>query len=175
MFRKCLVVAVILLFIGVAFASSINAGKCFYNHGAGDACLDDSDLVCWGELTWTDVQPGETVNGKFYLRNAGITGDLHWEISEWPEWGTWDFGSYFPKIPPGGYWIAFVNVTAPDQENETFTGYVKVINKNNASDFCIIDVSLATPVSQFQSNQQIPRFMQSIIERYPVMRQVLGL
>ena len=61
------------------------------------------------------------------------------------------------------------------QEEQTFTGEIKIINSENSSDFCIIDVSLATPVSQFQSNQQIPRFMQSIIERYPILRQLLGL
>jgi len=53
--------------------------------------------------------------------------------------------------------------------------WVKIVNSEHPNDFCIIDVSLATPVNQFQSNQQIPRFLQSIIERYPVMRQVIGL
>ncbi len=65
--------------------------------------------------------------------------------------------------------------TSPDEQEETFTGEIKIINSENVSDFCIIDVSLATPVSQFQSNQHIPRFLRSIIERYPVLRQVLGL
>ncbi len=53
--------------------------------------------------------------------------------------------------------------------------WVKIVNSENPNDFCIIDVSLATPVGQVQGNQQIPRFLRSIIERYPVMRQVLGL
>ena len=66
-------------------------------------------------------------------------------------------------------------ITVDDEPEETFTGEIKIVNCENSSDFCIIDVSLATPVSQFQSNQQIPRFLQSIIERYPIMRQVLGL
>ena len=105
--------------------------------------LPPSDLYCWGNLTWIDVQPGETVNGEFWIRNKGGF-DLYWEITEWPEWGIWDFGSYFPKIPPGGLWIVFVNVTAPTQENATFAGHVKVVNKNNASDYAIINASLAT-------------------------------
>jgi hypothetical protein len=122
------------------------------NHGASSegpvwcftTAINYADLECWGDLTWSDVEPGETVNGQFWMQNIGGQGDLYWQIEEWPSWGIWDFGSYFPKIPPGGHWIVFVNVTAPNKGNETFTGYVKVVNKGNASDFGIINVSLTT-------------------------------
>lgn len=122
------------------------------NHGASSegpiwcftTVINDADLECWGDLTWSDVEPGETVYGQFWIQNSGRQGDLYWWIEEWPSWGIWDFGSYFPKIPPGCHWIVFVNVTAPNQENETFTGHVKVVNKNNASDFGIINASLTT-------------------------------
>ena len=142
--RKKAVILTIFFSIGIAVAPGTNASPSFCNLDEGNASLDDSDLFCWGELVWSDVQPGETVHGRFYLRNEGEQSDLYWEITEWPEWGIWDFGSFFPKIPPGGLWIVFVNVTAPNQENVTFTGYVKVVNTNNESDFCIINASLAT-------------------------------
>jgi hypothetical protein len=102
-----------------------------------------STFSCWGNLTWSDVQPGEIVTGKIWVMNIGES-DLDWEITSWPSWGIWDFGSYFPILPPGGTWIVTVNVTAPTQENETFTGEVILTDKNNISDSCSIDTSLTT-------------------------------
>jgi hypothetical protein len=100
-------------------------------------------ISCWGNLTWNDVELGETVTGKIWVMNIGES-DLDWEITSWPSWGIWDFGSYFPILPPGGTWIVTVNVTAPSQENETFRGEVILTNKNNASDSCSINTALST-------------------------------
>ncbi len=57
----------------------------------------------------------------------------------------------------------------------THAGQVVLVNSDDPDDYCTIDALLATPVSQVQSNQQIPRFMQIIIERYPLLGQILGL
>ena len=135
------------------------------------------DLDCSGSLSWTDVTPGSTVTGSFTVENIGEPGSLlDWEISEWPDWGTWSFDpDGGDDLLAGDSIIVDVEVVAPDEQEETFTGEVVLVNSDDPDDTCIIDVSLATPVNQFQSNQQIPRFMQSIIERYPILRQVLGL
>ncbi|UCD13978.1 MAG: hypothetical protein JSW60_00745 [Thermoplasmatales archaeon] len=109
--------------------------------------VDDAELVCWGELTWNDVKLGDTVSGMFWIRNNGRHGTLYWRIDEWPSWGIWDFGSFFPKIPPRQFWIVFLNVTAPNQKNASFTGSVKVVNILNEDDFGIINVSLTTQSS----------------------------
>jgi len=135
------------------------------------------DLDCDGSLSWTDVTPGSTVTGEFTVSNIGDSGSLlDWEIQSFPDWGDWTF---YPEsgtgLEEGDTVTIDVEVIAPDEQEETFTGEIKIINSENESDFCIIPVSLATPVSQFQSNQQIPTFLQSIIERYPILRQVLGL
>jgi len=136
------------------------------------------DLDCSGSLSWTDVQPGATVTGYFTVENIGEPLSLlDWEITEYPEWGTWTFipDSGEDLTPEDGPETIGVSVVAPDEENEDFSGHITITNMEDGSDFCIIDVSLATPVSQVQSNQQIPRFLQSIIERHPILRQVLGL
>ena len=134
--------------------------------------LPPSDLYCWGNLTWIDVHPGEMVNGEIWIMNKGGF-DLYWEITEWPEWGSWDFGSYFPKIPPGGLWIVFLNMTAPNQKNETFTGHVKVVNKNNESDYEIIDVSLSTPKNKpFNFNHNMFNWW---LERFPILQMLLDV
>ncbi len=102
-----------------------------------------STISCWGNLIWHDAQPGETVTGELGVMNVGES-DLDWKITSWPSWGIWDFGSYFPILPPGGTWILTVNVTAPGQENETFTGQVIVTNTQNESDFGSVPTTLTT-------------------------------
>jgi hypothetical protein len=142
--KTILILGIIILSIGISIIPNYNAYMCFCKYNEKSLLFDDSDLKCWGELKWTDIEPGETVFGRFDKRNVGKTSDLYWEITEWPEWGIWDFGSFFPKIPPAGLWIVFLYMTAPNQGNKTFTGQIKVININNQSDFCIINVSLTT-------------------------------
>ena len=135
------------------------------------------DLECEEELSWVDIEPGVVVEGSFTVENIGDLGSLlDWAVESYPEWGNWTFNpENGTGLEEGDTVTIDVEVVAPDEPEETFTGEIKIINSENASDFCIIDVSLATPVSQFQSHQQIPSFLQSIIERYPILRQVLGL
>ena len=80
--RSILAIGIVVLFIEAAFTPSINANKDFLNPDAGNICLNDSDLVCWGELNWTNVKPSETVYGRFTIRNAGKIDTLYWEISD---------------------------------------------------------------------------------------------
>ena len=135
------------------------------------------DLDCGGSLSWTDVTPGDTVSGSITVENVGdIDSLLDWQIDSYPDWGTWSFNPESgTNLLAGETSTIDVEVVAPDEPETEFTGEVVIVNCNDPSDTCTISVSLATPVSQFQSNQQIPRFMQSIIERYPILRQVLGL
>ena len=135
------------------------------------------DLECEGELSWVDIEPGVVVEGSFTVENIGDLGSLlDWAVESYPEWGNWTFNpENGTGLEEGDTVTIDVEVIVPDEPEETFSGEIKIINSENSSDFCIIDVSLATPVSQFQSNQQIPSFLQSIIERYPILRQVLGL
>ena len=136
------------------------------------------NMDCYGNLDWSDIRPGETVLGNFNIENIGESGSLlNWEIQSFPEWGTWTFNpeSGTGLTPEDGPFSVELEVIAPDEPETDFTGHITIINSEDPGDYCIVDVSLSTPVSQVQGNQQIPRFMQSIIERYPLMRQVLGL
>jgi hypothetical protein len=114
------------------------------------------DLTCIGSLGWTDIAPGSTVTGSFTVKNIGEQGsNLNWEVSEWPDWGTWTFSpSNGNNLPKDGTTIVQVTVVAPDQGDQQFSGEVKVVNADDSNDYEIIPVSLATPVNQ-QSVQQI--------------------
>jgi outer membrane protein assembly factor BamB len=108
------------------------------------------DLDCDGSLVWSEVPPGGTVTGSFIVENIGEPySKLDWEISEWPEWGTWTFApvSGTDLTPEQGPFTVNVSVIAPSQQNKKFTGDVKIVNVENSSDFCIISVTLTTPVN----------------------------
>jgi len=138
--------------------------------------LFDGDLYCDDSFSWTDVEPGSTVTGEFTIENIGDTGSLlDWEIESYPEWGTWTFTPSSGKdlTPEDSPVTIGVTVVAPNNPNTEFTGEVKVVNVDDPSDFCIIDVSLATPVNQKLISSQNMVF-NNFIENSLVLRLKLG-
>jgi len=131
------------------------------------------DLDCDGTLVWVDVTPGSTVTGSFTVRNIGPGSLLDWEIESYPNWGTWTFtpSSGNDLTPEDDPVTVSVSVVAPDEQNQDFTGEVKIVNSDDPDDFCIIDVSLATPVSQ---NSFILQFLERLMDRFPMLERILS-
>ena len=139
----------------------------------------DSDLECDGELSWTDISPGATVTGDFVVRNNGAPDSiLHWKIESYPtDWGTnWTFTPNASILTIGAGWITVdVEVIAPDDPNEEFTGEVKLVNVLDPSNSCTIDVSLATPRNRaFNINLLFLRFLEQHPHMFPILRHMLG-
>ena len=87
----------------------------------------DPDLQCEGSLSWTDVDPGEIVTGNFTVENVGGEYSLlDWEVSEWPDWGTWTFTPSEGNNlrPDEGPITVEVSITAPNQYNQEFDGEI---------------------------------------------------
>lgn len=126
------------------------------------------DLEINGELSWTDIKPGATVEGSFEVSNVGDDSSLlNWEIESHPNWGTWTFdpNSGNDLTPEEEIVTVEVSVIAPDKPNTQFNGSIKIINTDNSSDYEIIYVSLATPKSNHQKdkqNTQMPLFLHLI-------------
>ena len=137
----------------------------------------EPDLNCSGILSWTDISPGDTVYGTITVENIGEPDSLlDWDIDSYPEWGNWSFDPDSGDDLLAGESIDInVEIIVPDEPKTTFTGDVVILNSENASDTCTIDVSLATPVSQEQGYQQILRFLQNHPNLFSVIRQILGL
>jgi hypothetical protein len=105
-------------------------------------------LFCNGSLTWTAVKPWSTISGSFTVENIGAAlSNLSWEITDWPDWGTWTFDptqgtNLTPEDEPV---TVIVNLKAPLKRNTQFSGEITLVNSNNNSDYDTIPVSLATP------------------------------
>ncbi len=127
------------------------------------------DLDCKGKLSWSNVEPGATVEGSFEVFNQGdALSQLDWEIESYPDWGTWTIepDSGTDLTPEEGIVTVDVSVIAPSDTGTNFIGEIKVVNMDNTSDYEIISVTLSTPVNKQQKSKQITlmplflRFMQ---------------
>jgi len=137
------------------------------------------DLECTGSLSWTDITPHATVLGSFQLQNIGDAGSLlNWTIDASSiTWGTWSFTptSGEKLTPEDGLVTIQVTIVAPDEKNTEFQGNLRVENQDNSTDFCLIPVTLKTPVNQELSLQQFfVRILQQFPYAFPLLRHLLG-
>jgi hypothetical protein len=125
----------------------------------------EPDLGCDGSLGWDDVKPGATVTGQFAVGNMGEIGSLlNWKVDSWPSWGTWTFTPNEGTGLAKGDWTTItVTVIAPDEKKKEFDGNVTLVNIDDPSDYCIIPVSLTTPLKQ---NLYFQPFFERLFERF---------
>ena len=141
--RKGLVIAVILLFIGVALAPSINAKM-------NNEPIPDLD--CIGSLNWIgeDLEPGDVLTGDFTVGNIGEpNSELDWRIMSCPFWGTWTFDpeSGTGLTPEDGFLTVDVELILAVEINETLWGEIGIQNIDNESDICYIDTQIKKKTS----------------------------
>ncbi len=131
---------------------------------------EDPDLFCEGDIHFGNVTAGATLTGDFTVINAG-GGELDWEITKEPSWGTWTFDPESGEnLPPGTPVTVDVTVIAPDDEN-TYTGTIKVANVENPDDTCLIDVSMTTPMSH---SSLFLQFLERLVQRFPVLELIFS-
>ncbi|EMR74680.1 hypothetical protein MBGDF03_00263 [Thermoplasmatales archaeon SCGC AB-540-F20] len=139
-----------------------------------------SDLNCSGSLQWTEVTPGETVKGSFIVENIGESDSLlDWKVTEWASWGNWIFTpmSGDDLKPSDGLFTVNISVTVPNEKNSEFTGEVKIVNKENISDYNIIPVYLKTPRNKpFIFNFNLLNWLfERFPHAFPILRNLLEL
>jgi hypothetical protein len=137
------------------------------------------DLDCSGSLSWSDIDPGETVGGSFQIKNIGDANSLlNWTIDTSSiTWGTW---SYSPEsgenlTPDEGQVAVHVTVIAPDKGDSDFEGYIRVENKQNSSDFSLIPVSLTTPTGTHDIQEILHQGFLRLIQRFTFIGDFLFL
>jgi len=135
-----------------------------------------SDLECTGSLTWIRVKPNATVIGNFTVENVGEPySHLNWQIVEYPEWGIWTFTpeSGNDLTPEEGPITVQVTVQAPDEQNKGFEGEVKIVNKDNSSDYELISISLTTPKNRLATHPLFLRLLERFPNAFPILRHLL--
>ncbi|MFO7676888.1 MAG: C25 family cysteine peptidase [Thermoplasmatota archaeon] len=136
---------------------------------------NNPDLDCDGSLSWSQVKPGNTVNGTFTVSNIGEAGSLlDWAIQSYPSWGTWTFtpNGSVGLSPEDGAMTVSVSVIAPDNPETEFSGQITIINSDDPSDTCVIDVALATP---FVQQSPFIVILQRLIQQFPMLGRLRSL
>jgi hypothetical protein len=122
---------------------------------------------CNGSIHLTNITPGATITESFTVENAGTTGSLlNWEITSFPDWGTWTFTppSGISLTPEQGPVTINVSVVAPAKKNREYSGYIKVTNTDNPTDCYIVQITLATP---YKPHSFLLDVLQTLMERFP--------
>jgi len=132
------------------------------------------DLHCEGSLSWTNITPGIYIYGDFTVENIGDPGSLlNWEVVEHPEdWGTWGIN------PSSGQNLTLDNgkitirasVLVPDEQDQSLTGEIKIVNKDDLSDYEIIQVSLTTPKNKQTINSLFLQFLENHPNMFPILQ-----
>jgi hypothetical protein len=130
------------------------------------------DLRCNGSLSWTNVIPGSTVSGEFYVGNSGPTGSLlNWQVDSFPTWGIWTFSpSNGYGLPAGSWTTVTATCVTPTQKNTEFKGDILVENIDDPTDNCTIPIYLKTPITR---DIQYQLLFKRLVERFPLIFLIL--
>jgi hypothetical protein len=130
--------------------------------------IPQPDLECSGDITWTDITPGDTATDTFTIENRGETNSvLCWEIVEYPNWGSWNFNpSKGNNVREEGPITIEVSVIAPEEKETSYDGEVKIVNIFDNNDQCTILVSLTTPKNK-DNNTPLIRFLRNLMQEHP--------
>jgi rhodanese-related sulfurtransferase len=136
----------------------------------------EPDLDASGSLTWNKVDPGSIVQTSMSLENIGESGsNLDWSIESYPNWGNWSFSSLNGNdLPTDETFTVFVNITSPDATGTEYTGEIKIVNMENASDFTILPVYLKTPRNRAVFNSNLIRLFRLIPIAFPMIKYFLS-
>jgi len=163
--------------IGAADLFANSAGPIYYDDMSLEEFISPA-LKCTGEIRQEGIAPGSTVIGSFTVANDGDPGsELNWEVSEYPEWGTdWTFtpASGTGLTPEAGAVTVEISFTAPTDSETEFTGEITIINSDDPSDLCNIDVYVMTPRNRAVNYPLFARILERFPNAFPLIRQLLG-
>ena len=188
--------------LGTRVNSSANSGESFYQVtsvwqdlyqypfadddwiGTANFCIKglttdweptEPDLYSEGSLSWVDVKPGSTVTGEIMVENRGEPlSNLNWQISEYPSWGQWTFSAVQGenlKTMAGPQSIG-VKVTIPLENNQNFSGKIKIVNMENSSDYFLVPISVSTPASRMTLWDMVLCFLGKLVHYFPILNQL---
>ena len=136
----------------------------------------ESDLKCNDIFGWPDQKPGSIINDSFTIENIGDpTSLLNWEIEEIPDWGNWTLSPNkgFDLTPEDDPTIVNISVEIPNETNMVYNGEIKIVNKDDNSDYYILTVSLSTCKYKINTFDILSLLIQKIKQRFPIFNFLL--
>lgn len=138
--------------------------------------IPEPDLECEGSFNWKKVNPGQDIIDEFSIGNVGVPGSvLNWELESYPTWGTWNFSKTSGYLADGVWEGVQLIVTAPNQPKTEFTGTIKVINSDDPSDYCEIEVVLETPRTKTIFESILFKIFERFPNVFPIIRWILKI
>jgi len=131
-----------------------------------------SNLEADGNLYWLDIQIGSNAEGSITIYNKGGPNSyLSWEITSYPNWGSWEFSEMSGSgIPEDGQTSISVTVSTEGLEKgESYCGYVKIVNTDNSND----KVSLSVTLNTEEKSRSINCYFLKLIGQFPILQQIL--
>jgi len=133
-----------------------------------------ADLESEGSLNFGSVKGGNSVTKTIYVKNVGDSGSLlNWRVDDYPRnWGSWAFipASGTGLTPEDGKVAVKIRVTAPT-EYGSYSGSIKIVNKDNSNDYETIPVSLTSPMSRSKFNINFLQFL----DNFPLLHKLLHI
>jgi hypothetical protein len=131
------------------------------------------DLFCSGSINLLEVKRGSTQTASFTIENKGDPGSLlDWSIASYPdEWGEWEIIplSGTGLTPEDGKQTIQVTIVVPNKRNDECIDSITIVNDNDPSDSCEIEVSVTTP----RIFNPFSLLLDRIIERFPLLEWAL--
>ncbi len=123
-------------------------------------------VACEGVIEWLDVKPEDFVHETFGVANNGDTGSLlNWYIDSFPTWGTdWTFNpSSGTDLASGTSITVTISCYAPSEPNDHFTGLIQVVNSDDITDYCTVQVTCTTPKNKIV-NRPYVNFLYNLLK-----------
>jgi hypothetical protein len=102
---------------------------------------------------------------------------LNWTVNNTLTWGTWTFtpSSGEGLTPELGPVTVDVHLVVPKEKNAVFQGDITIVNKENSSDYCMIPVTLTTPLNQnIEHHGFLARLLVRFPHAFPILRYLMG-
>jgi len=124
------------------------------------------------------ANPGEHITRTFYIYNSGYEGsELDWKIViDWPDWGNgWTCSPLQgDDLQTSGKHQVTLEFDAPDNK-DTFSGSIRVENRDDSSDYDILSLSCSTSKSKTVNSRSLDNIVQKFSEYFPFFGRVLEL
>jgi C1A family cysteine protease len=135
------------------------------------------DLYCDDEISLSEVKARSIAKTSISIENIGEPlSSLDWEVTEWPDWGTWVFK---PKTgdnlkPENGEFTIDISILTPGSRDTEFVGEIKIMNSEYPNDYEMVEVTIKTSKPRYYSGI-INNLFEKLSDRFPFLSRIVDI